>query len=385
MHAPAADSARRPDAVTAANAAQDDGFVIRACERGWLPDPLVRLGMRQLMRQRLRDEGAGQPALRQQKWQTLLADLRSSPIAIETQAANGQHYEVPAEFFHAHLGPHLKYSGCLYPTGSESLDQAEAAMLALYAQRAQLQDGQRVLDLGCGWGSFSLWAAAQFPGSEIVGLSNSHGQREFIEAQARERGLNNLRIVTGNIVDVELPPEVLQGGFDRVVSVEMFEHMKNYGLLLAKISRWMKDDAQLFVHIFAHRELAYHFEVNGASDWMSKYFFTGGTMPSLDLLAQFQDDLALQEQWWVDGTHYERTANHWLERLDARRAELMPLMVQTYGADQAAVWFQRWRMFYMAVAELFGYADGSEWGVAHYRFQPRADRASRTVAVPDAA
>ena len=349
----------------------DDGWLIRCCERGWLPDALIRLGMRRLMRQRLGDEGLDDGERRAQRLNRLLDDLRASPIAIETQAANNQHYEVPAALFHAHLGPHLKYSCCLYPEGKETLEQAEAAMLELYAARAELADGQRVLDLGCGWGSLSLWLAARYPRSQIVALSNSHGQRAFIEACAARRGLTNLNVVTGNIVEFDFTEAELAGGFDRVVSIEMFEHMKNYGLLLAKIARWMRQDAKLFVHIFVHRTLAYHFQVEDGSDWMSKYFFTGGTMPSENLLLNFQDDLRVERQWWVSGTHYERTANHWLAALDAAKDHVMPMLVATYGAHDAVIWLQRWRMFYMAVAELFGFANGNEWGVGHYRFQKR--------------
>jgi cyclopropane-fatty-acyl-phospholipid synthase len=244
-------------------------------------------------------------------------------------------------------------------------------MLELYATRAELTDGQRVLDLGCGWGSLSLWLAARYPNSQIVALSNSLGQRLFIESRAAERGLTNLKVITGNIVDFEFSEAQLAGGFDRVLSIEMFEHMKNYGLLLAKIARWMRDSAKLFVHIFVHRTLAYHFQVEDGSDWMSKYFFTGGTMPSENLLLNFQDDLRVERQWWVSGTHYERTANHWLTALDAAKDRVMPMLVDTYGARDAAIWLQRWRMFYMAVAELFGYANGNEWGVGHYRFEKR--------------
>ena len=349
-----------------------DSWLIDWCERGRIPDSLVRLGMRRLMKQRLRDEGVDNGEARSKRFNRLVDELRASPIAIETQAANTQHYEVPAAFFHAHLGEHLKYSCCLYRTGAETLDQAERAMLEEYAVRAQLTDGQRILDLGCGWGSLSLWLAETYPHSQIVALSNSRGQREFIEAQAAERGIANLSVVTGNIVDHQFEPALLGDGFDRVLSIEMFEHMKNYRLLLDKISGWMREDAKLFVHVFAHRTLAYHFEVKDGSDWMSKYFFTGGTMPSEALLLHFQDDLKIDRQWWVSGAHYEKTANQWLENLDAARSELMPLMVQTYGAANAPVWFQRWRMFYMAVAELFGYAGGNEWGVAHYRFSKRS-------------
>nr|WP_020648988.1 cyclopropane-fatty-acyl-phospholipid synthase family protein [Solimonas variicoloris] len=343
---------------------------IDCCERGWIPDPLARAGMRRLIGQRLVDEGSRDGERRAARFSRLLDELRASPIAIETGAANEQHYELPAAFFHGHLGPRLKYSCCLYPRGDETLAEAEERMLALYAERAGLADGQSMLDLGCGWGSLSLWLAERYPHARIVGLSNSHGQREFIEARARARGLRNLRIVTGNIVDFEMPAELLQHGFDRVLSIEMLEHMKNYGLLFAKLARWLAPDGRLFVHVFAHKLLAYHFQDEGHSDWMSRHFFTGGTMPSAALFAHFQDDLKPVGQWWVNGRHYEKTSNHWLGRLDAQREILLPMLHEAYG-DQAERWLQRWRMFYMAVAELFGYDDGEEWGVAHYLFARR--------------
>jgi cyclopropane-fatty-acyl-phospholipid synthase len=348
--------------------ALDESRIIRACERGFVPDVLVRAGMRMLIRQRLVDEHAHDDALRTQAFERLLAELRASPIAIDTQAANAQHYELPDAFFEAHLGPRLKYSCGFYPRGDETLAQAERAMLERYAERAQLADGQRMLDLGCGWGSFALWAAQHYPRAQIVALSNSHGQRAFIEARARQRGLGNLRVVTGDIVDFEFARN--EAPFDRIVSIEMFEHMKHYGLLLAKIARWLADDGRLFVHLFAHKKVAYHFTSHDGGDWMSRYFFTGGTMPSASLLLHFQDDLRATRQWWMNGTHYAHTANQWLAALDAARDRVMPMFRDVYG-DAATIWFQRWRMFYMAVAELFGYARGREWGVAHFLFEKR--------------
>ncbi|MEK6806861.1 MAG: cyclopropane-fatty-acyl-phospholipid synthase family protein [Pseudomonadota bacterium] len=344
---------------------------IDLCERGLIPDALTRYGMRQLIKQRLVDEGGLDGELRSKRFSQLLADLRAAPIAIETKAANAQHYEVPAEFFHQHLGPQLKYSCCLYPTGGETLAQAEQHMLELYAKRAGLRDGMRMLDLGCGWGSLSTWLAEKYPNSVIVGLSNSNGQREFIQARAQQRGLCNLSIHTGNIVEFDFTPEQLGGGFDRVLSIEMFEHMKNYDLLLQKIARWMKPDARLFVHIFVHKLLAYHFEDATQTDWMSRYFFTGGTLPSENLLLNFQDDLKVEKQWWVDGRHYEKTSNHWLAGMDANKAAIMQIFRKGYGEKDAVAWFNRWRMFYMAVAEFFGYAQGNEWGVGHYLFSKR--------------
>ncbi|VVD71224.1 SAM-dependent methyltransferase [Pandoraea fibrosis] len=357
-------SLTQPPAAPAAGS--DETGLIRLCERGLVPDIVLRAGMRMLMRQRLRDAHAHDPARRAESLATLLNDLRVSPIAVDAQAANTQHYEVPSHFFVEHLGPAMKYSCCYYPNGNETLSQAEQAMLALYGKRAQIVDGQRILDLGCGWGSLSLWLATRYPHAHIVGLSNSHGQRRFIESAAARRGLRNLRIVTGNVADFEFD-DALPLRFDRILSIEMFEHMKNYGALLGKVARWLKDDGKLFVHLFAHRHVAYHFQNHDGSDWMSRHFFTGGTMPSADLLLHFQDDLRVVNRWWLDGRHYQRTANDWLAALDASRALTLPILEAGYGA-QASIQFQRWRMFYMAVAELFGYAHGTEWGVGHYLF-----------------
>ena len=341
--------------------------LIEWCERGYVPDALARFGMRRLVAQRLAEVSAGDAKAR---YRALVEQLRESPVAIHTQHANAQHYEVPAEFFRLHLGPRLKYSCCLYEGASRTLAQAEDAMLELYLQRAQLADGQRILDLGCGWGSLSLWLARRLPRAQIVGLSNSQGQRAFIEQRAREQELANLRILTADVVDFEFPAAGVDAGFDRIVSIEMFEHMRNYDALLAKVARWLKPDGRLFVHIFAHRTRAYPFEVKDGSDWMSQYFFTGGLMPSKDLLGEFQGALRLEQQWWLDGTHYERTANHWLEGMDACRGAILEVFHAAYGAD-AARWLRRWRMFYMAVAELFSFRNGSEWGVGHYRFARR--------------
>ncbi|HKY92202.1 MAG TPA: cyclopropane-fatty-acyl-phospholipid synthase family protein [Nevskiaceae bacterium] len=344
--------------------------LIDLCERGWIPDRLARKGMRAFIAKRLVDESADDGETRSRRFNDFLDELRASPIAIETSAANEQHYEVPPSFFRLHLGPRLKYSCCLYPAGNETLGQAEDLMLAQYVDRAGVDEGQRILDLGCGWGSLSLYLAERFRRSTVVGLSNSHGQAAFIRKLADERGLDNLTIVTGDVATQALPEAVVGEGFDRVLSIEMFEHMKNYGLLLRRVAGWMKPDARLFVHIFVHRLLAYHFEDRNQTDWMTRWFFRGGTMPSESLLLHFQDDVRLVRRWWINGTHYQRTADHWLAGMDARRADIVELFRGTYG-DDAARWVQRWRMFYMAVSELFGTAGGNEWGVGHYLFEKR--------------
>ena len=333
-------------------------------ERGLLPDALLRAGIRRMCAQRLREEHALDPDAAARRHSALIAELRQSAVALHVDAANRQHYELPPGFFQACLGPRLKYSGCYYPTGNEALAQAEEAMLALYCERAQLADGQDILELGCGWGSLTLWMAERYPNARIVAISNSRPQREHILAQAARRGLGNVEIITCDVNRLELP----EGEFDRTVSIEMFEHMRNYQHLLGNVSRWLKPGGKLFVHIFCHRSLMYPFETLGDDNWMGKYFFTGGLMPSADTLLHFQRDLSIEQRWLVPGTHYERTANHWLENQDRHRDEVMSVLVQAYGAADAARWNQRWRMFWMACAELFGHADGNDWLVAHYRF-----------------
>ena len=338
-------------------------LAIELCERGLVPDALTRLGMRQLMAARLRSESLDRGEAQFARFRERLAALGTSAIAIETARANEQHYEVPAAFFVQVLGPHLKYSCCQWDAGVGSLGEAEAQMLALTCERAMLADGQDVLELGCGWGSLTLWMAAHYPRSRITAVSNSASQREFILARAAERGLGNVEVITADANHFEAPAQ-----YDRVVSVEMFEHMRNYALLLERIARWLRPEGRLFVHIFCHRELMYPFTVAGEDDWMARHFFTGGLMPAEHTLAHFQRDLRIEQQWRVAGTHYERTANAWLALMDERRGPVMRALEGAYGAVDAPRWFRRWRMFFMACAELFGYRGGTEWFVAHYRF-----------------
>jgi len=331
-------------------AARVPGALERVVDSGLVPEPVLRAGIRAVCALRLRQE-------RRRDQRALVAELRAADVAIETAAANAQHYEVPAAFFEHVLGPHLKYSGCYWPAGTRTLGDAEAAMLALTAERAGLADGQDVLDLGCGWGSLSLWAAARHPASRFTAVSNSRTQRDFIAAAAAARGLGNLRVITADVRTLELAA----ASFDRVVSIEMFEHMRNYAVLLRRIASWLRPSGALFVHVFAHRRHAYPFEDRGASDWMAREFFTGGLMPSASLLRHFQDDLRVDREWQLDGTHYAKTAEAWHANLLAHEAEVVALL-----GDRRR--FHRWRVFFLACAELFGYARGSEWIVAHSRW-----------------
>ena len=334
-------------------------------ESGRVPDWLIRAGIRRLLRHRLENEGARNPLGQSQRAQQLIEELRQSAIAIETDAANEQHYEVPAAFYQLALGRRLKYSSAYWPYGVDNLDSAEEAMLRATCEHAELADGQRILELGCGWGSLTLWMAAQYPDSRITAVSNSASQRVHIEARAAELGLDNLEVLTRDVNELELDQR-----YDRVVSVEMFEHVRNYRVLMKRIAGWLNPEGKLFVHIFCHRFLLYPFETEGEGNWMGRYFFTGGLMPAADTLLHFQDDLALESRRIYSGRHYAKTARAWLENMDRQTGEVAEVMRSAYG-DQAARWQQRWRMFFMACEELFAFDEGNAWLVAHYRFQRR--------------
>ncbi len=336
-----------------------------AVERGLIPDVLTRAAIRRLCEQRLRDCDRGNDVANSRALEGFVESMRSGPIAPVPEKANEQHYELPPEFFAAVLGPHRKYSSCFWPTAETSLAEAEAASLEITCERADLADGQDVLELGCGWGSLSLWMAERFHNSRITAVSNSAPQRRFIEAEAASRGLTNLRVITADINQFATDPH----RFDRVVSVEMFEHMRNYERLLERIASWLRPDGKLFVHHFCHRQFAYPFETDGDTNWMGRCFFTGGLMPSENMLSHFNRHMTVIEQWRWDGTHYQRTSEAWLANLDAHRLEVLPILEATYGPEAAQRWFHRWRLFFLAVAELFGYANGTEWFVSHSLLQ----------------
>ncbi len=334
--------------------------LIDLAESGRMPDFLLRIGMRRLMKKRLQEQQSSP-----QSTESFLKQLEDQPIAIDTSEANEQHYEVPTRFFLKVLGPRLKYSSCYWPEGVDTLKDAENAMLDLSCKRAGILDGMDILELGCGWGSLTLWMAEQFPRSRILAVSNSATQRAHIMVQAEDRGLTNVEVRTCDMNDFD--PEAK---FDRIMSIEMFEHMRNPGKLLDRCADWLHPDGLVFLHVFTTSLSPYLFaDAGDQDDWMAKYFFSGGMMPSPDLLAKASSRFSCDEDWVVNGEHYSKTLEAWLEKQDAGKADIMPLFEKTYGKEQAEVWFQRWRMFWMASSELFGFGDGTQWPVHHYRLK----------------
>ena len=339
---------------------------IELAEKGTLPDVLIRMGIRRLNRKRLKAENRRDIESQRFAIQRFIEDMKEAPIAISTDKANIQHYELPSSFFSKVLGKHMKYSGDLWKPGVDSLDQAETDMLALISERALLEDAINILELGCGWGSLTLWMAAHYPRSQIVAVSNSNSQRKFIQNLCVEREIDNVEVITQDMNDFSPDRH-----FDRIVSVEMFEHMRNWDQLLQRISTWLTPEGKLFIHIFTHKQFAYTFEPEGDDNWMGRFFFTGGMIPSDDLLLYFQKDLILEAHWRVNGKHYQKTAKAWLKNLESHRKEIMPILEGVYGPDNASRWFQRWRIFLMACEELWGYENGEEWLVSHYRLKNR--------------
>ncbi|BCM19139.1 cyclopropane-fatty-acyl-phospholipid synthase [Mesorhizobium sp. J8] len=333
---------------------------IRAVERAPIPDTATRYGIGVLVgktRRRL----ARAAAIEEKRF---ASDMVRYSIAEHTVAANEQHYELPPEFFALTLGPNRKYSCCLYLSGSESLAEAEIAALEQTVEHAELRDGQSILELGCGWGSLTLFMAQRFPAARIVAVSNSAPQRLYIEGEASARGLSNVKVITADMNAFEP-----QGRFDRVVSVEMFEHMSNWRNLLARIRGWLEPEGRLFVHVFSHRHSPYRFDHRDEADWIAQHFFTGGIMPSHGLIGHFPDCFNIERDWRWNGVHYARTARQWLERFDENRGRIDQILADVYGPD-AALWLRRWRLFYLATEGLFGHAGGKEWGVSHYLLRP---------------
>lgn len=342
-------------------------LAIQLTERGLAPDWAIREGIRRLLRERLGEIHAGDAEFSARLTEDFIAAMDTAPVALVPEKANEQHYEVPADFFALALGPHRKYSSGYWSDGGDTLAGAEAAALTKTCEHAELANGQSVLELGCGWGSLTLWMAQRYPASRITAVSNSRSQCRYIEWEAARRRLTNLQIVTADMNDFDT-----EHRFDRVVSVEMFEHMRNWREMFRRVHGWLRPDGKFFMHVFVHRSVPYAFVEKDANDWMSRHFFSGGMMPSDELPLRFQHDLRLNNRWRWDGRHYERTANAWLANIDRQRAAVLPILAGTYGPDQAELWFVRWRIFFMACAELWGYNDGQEWWVSHYLFEPRS-------------
>lgn len=344
-------------------------LAINLAEKGLVPDSVIRSGIRRLSETRLDEIHANNCEMGSQIESEFIAAMNNAPIALVPELANAQHYEVPAKFFELCLGKHRKYSSCFWLPDTKDLDEAEANALQLSCDHADLQDGQQILELGCGWGSLTLWIAAHYPNSKITAVSNSNSQREYITNTARDRGLNNIHVITCDMNTFTPSDFSPQKQFDRIVSVEMFEHMRNHKALYGKVHDWLVPGGKFFMHIFVHRSTPYAFEVQGDDDWMSQFFFSGGMMPSDDLPLRFQEKLKLNRRWRWDGTHYEKTANAWLANMDKADDAITPILENTYGVKDTVKWRNRWRIFYMACAELFGYNNGQEWWVSHYQFE----------------
>ncbi len=333
---------------------------IKSVERLPLPDTMTLAGIRFLVertRHRIADKAGTDDG-------AFARAMRDYPIAEFTANANAQHYEIPAEFFALALGPRRKYSSCFFPEATSDLAMAEVAALEQTCAHAGLADGQSILELGCGWGSLSLWMAEHYPASQITAVSNSRSQRAYIEEQAAAKGFGNLSVITADMNTFRT-----QERFDRIVSVEMFEHMANWHALLQRVRGWIRPDGHLFIHVFTSRRAPYRFDHRDEADWIAQNFFTGGIMPSRTLIRQFEELFAVEEEWWWNGTHYERTARQWLRNFDDNRLAIDRILTNVYGED-AALWTRRWRLFFLATMGLFGHVDGTEWGVSHYRLKP---------------
>ncbi len=330
---------------------------------GRLPDFVIRLGIKFLNKRRLQEHYSLSSEIRHEKLKEFMLQLKTGPISVNTKTTNAQHYELPTEFFKIVLGPKLKYSCSYFNSKKDTLAEADENMLNIYLQRAKIKNSDEILELGCGWGSLTVYMATQFPKSKITAISNSSVQKKYIDQLLKKRKIKNVNVITSDFNDFST-----QKKFDKVVSIEMFEHIRNYEKAFQKVHSFLKKGGQCFIHIFAHREIAYPFEVKDDSDWMSKYFFTGGTMPSNHLFTYFCHPLKINDHWVVNGKQYTYTADKWLENMDANKERVLKIFQDVYE-DEYKIWYQYWRIFFMSVAELFGYKNGNEWVINHYLFE----------------
>ena len=337
-------------------------------ETGLVPDSVIRAGIRRLLENKRREINADDVEVASATLNDFVSMMKASPVALVPELANEQHYEVPAEFFTEVMGEHLKYSCCYWPEGVSTITEAEAAALAKTCERAEIEDGMQVLDMGCGWGSLSLWIAEHYPNTAVTSVSNSASQRDFIVARAAERGLKNVDVIVCDMNDFEAP-----GRYNRIVSIEMFEHMRNWGELFRRVDRWLLPEGKFFMHVFCHRSTPYEYIDKGPGDWMSRHFFSGGIMPSADLPLRFPEHLNIERRWHWNGEHYAKTLNTWLQVCDSNQDSIMPVLEECYGKDNAGLWWQRWRIFFMACAELFDFNNGTEWYVGHYLLKKAGD------------
>ena len=335
-------------------------MIDKALSKGLIPDKFVRSGIQHFIKKRIKDDIGISVTEREVKRLQFIDNMINSPVAIETDLANDQHYCLPPGFFELVLGEHLKYSCCHWDK-AKNLSEAEQEMLDITINRAEIQDGMKILELGCGWGAITLSMAKRYPNSEILAVSNSPMQREFILEKAQKLGLQNVKVETHNVAKLQLKEK-----FDRVVSIEMFEHMRNYPVLLERISNWLNPNGKMFIHIFVHRDVPYLYEVKDDSDWMSKYFFSGGIMPSAHLLHYFTDHMKVQKYWAVDGVHYQKTARAWLDNMDQKKEQIFKVLKNHYGNKEYKKWFYYWRIFFMSCEELWKFKNGNEWFVGHY-------------------
>jgi cyclopropane-fatty-acyl-phospholipid synthase len=337
-------------------------FAINTAERTPLTDGMTLAGIDFLCGRTKRKLAAAS----EEAEHAFLETMKHFPVATNTDDANRQHYEVPAEFFSLVLGPQRKYSSCFYPSTDTTLAEAETHALLQTVKHADIQDGMGILELGCGWGSLSLYMARRFPNARITSVSNSDSQRQYILQQAKQRGLGNLSVITADMNDFSAGQT-----YDRIVSVEMFEHMSNWRILLERVRIWLKPEGKLFLHVFAHKDRSYRFDHSDPADWIARHFFTGGIMPAFDLPHRFGDLFKVEQDWRWSGTHYRRTALDWLANFDREIDRIQPILKSVYGRD-ALLWQRRWRLFFLATAGLFGHENGDIWGIGHYLLTPVA-------------